>query len=77
MQVLFSEEFGYDLKSQVKKSPRKVSEKPMQFTVAVDQLATSNGFQPPSPLFSEIQDLSPGSICTTRPCSGTCSHGKL
>lgn len=47
MQVLFSEEFGYDLKSQVDKSTRWVSGKPMQFAVAADQLATFN--RPPLP----------------------------
>lgn len=47
MQVLFSEEFGYDLKSQVKKSTRRVSGKPIQFAVAADKLATFN--RPPLP----------------------------
>lgn len=59
MPVLFPEEFGYDLKSQVKKSPRRVSGEPMQFAAADDQMATFNWFHPPSPLFTEIPGSQP------------------
>lgn len=34
MRVLFSEEFGYDLKSQMEKSTRRVSGKLVQFAVS-------------------------------------------
>lgn len=70
MQVLFSEEFGYDLKSQVEKSTRQVSGKPMQFAVVADPLATSI-LHPLSSLRSQE------SVWTTRPCPGTCSHRKF
>lgn len=69
MQVLLSKEFGYDLKSQVEKSTRRVSGKPRKFAVAADQpghlqQVTTSILHPLSSLRS--QDLSPESIQTMR-----------
>ncbi|RMB99011.1 hypothetical protein DUI87_24557 [Hirundo rustica rustica] len=61
MQVLFGEEFGYDLKSQVEKSTRRVSGKPMQFASLLTNWQPQIGhhFHPPPLLFTEIPGSQP------------------